>query len=253
MFLILLRSSLSLSTKTVTATSKKKRRRIKIMANHPLPRGLLILAGFAFAMTPARGSITQIIMTTWSSNDCGGYGARVRVVNPGGETCLTSEKDFSKGEELVWEPQDGLDRDDCASMEITTDSAVYIETDHRNDFCPEFVFIKTPDGMYVTPKISDWYDYQSNNKKHKITPGACRSSNDCAEDHVCIGKYNSWHNSWHNECTTVKQALDALIKKENSLSIRANSSSSLFLFSSLSWLLPRSLGGSDQKRGRERG
>ena len=139
------------------------------MANHPLPRSLLILAGFAFATTPARGAITHIIMTTWSSNDCGGYGVRVKVVNPGGETCTTSEKDLSKGETLAWRPQ-GCD---CASMEVTTDSTVYIQTDHGDDFCPEKVFIKSPDSMYETPKIMDWYDNASNDKKHKITPGAC--------------------------------------------------------------------------------
>ena len=193
------------------------------MVNHPLRHSLVILAGFAFAMTPARGAITQIIMIMWSSNNCGGYGVRVKVVNPGGETCLTSDKDVSKGKELVWRPQG----DDCDTMEVTTDSTIYIQTDHGNDFCPEVVFIKTPDNMYATPKISDWYDKQSNDKKHKVTPGACRSTNDCGEDHVCIAQYSSWPASEQNKCATVKSALSALMEKEYRLSGQACKNTSL--------------------------
>ena len=195
-----------LRSKTVTATSKKRRRSKIIMANHPLRHSLVILAGFAFATTPARGAITQINMTTWSSNDCGGYGVRVKVVNAGGETCLTSEKDFSKGEELVWNPEGG----DCANMEVTTNSTVYIQTDHGNDFCPEFVYIKTPDGMYETHKLSRWYDYQSNDKEHKIAPGACRSTTDCDEDHVCLEVYSTWHASKQKHCQSIEWALAQL-------------------------------------------
>ena len=96
----------------------------------------------------------------------------MKLVNPDGTHCKTTEKDLDAGDTLVWSVGQGLGN--CSNMVVTPNSTLYIQTSSGNDFCPKNVLI-TPveEGpAYVTNEISDWYDKdKTNNKKHKLREG----------------------------------------------------------------------------------
>ena len=112
------------------------------------------------------GSIQKITMTTWGSINCGGYPS-IKLENPDGTHCKTTEKDLNPGNTGVWSVGEGLD--DCLNMVVTLDSTLYIQTSSGNDFCPKNVLITPVEGpAYVTNEITDWYDKDNNNKEHKL-------------------------------------------------------------------------------------
>ena len=103
------------------------------------------------------------------NNYCGGYEISVKVVNQDGKQCLTTAMDADKGQALVWTIGQGLGSS-CLDMVVTERSTVYIQSTSGDDFCPWYVWVTTTENsIYNTKKITDWYDKQTNNKKHALT------------------------------------------------------------------------------------
>ena len=113
----------------------------------------------------------KIEMTSWDNINCGGYPS-VKVENPDGTHCETTEKAMHAGDTLVWSEGQGL-KPSCSDMVVTLDSTLYIQTSSGNDFCPKSVSITPLEGPeYMTSEISDWYDKdKTNNKEHTLREG----------------------------------------------------------------------------------
>ena len=117
----------------------------------------------------------MIEMTTWSSNDCGGYKISIKIANQDGSECRTTTKaDLSAGERLTWSEGGNTLHSNCNNFMVTENSTVYIQTPSSDDFCPEWVYITYLDGRntryYRTAtKIDHWYDQATNYKRHKIS------------------------------------------------------------------------------------
>ena len=122
--------------------------------------------------------IKNIMMTSWSSFSCGGGGISVELENPDGTQCLTTAKDLSRGETLLWSEGRGLDSD-CSSMVISEESTLYIQSSRVDDFCPQHVWITTEDGaMYASSNLTAWYDKEkTNSKKHALVRSESKQSN----------------------------------------------------------------------------
>ena len=117
-------------------------------------------------------------MTSWSSFSCGGGGISVELENPDGNQCLTTAKDLSRGETLLWSEGRGLDSD-CSSMVVSEESTLYIQSSRADDFCPQHVWITTKDGaMYASSNLTAWYDKEkTNSKKHALVRSESKQSN----------------------------------------------------------------------------
>ena len=114
------------------------------------------------------GHIQFIAMTSWDDYDCGGWSS-IKLENPDGTHCETSEKSISAGDTLIWSlPEGGLQS--CSNIVATQNTTLYIQTSSRNDFCPKNVLVKTRKGpTYKTNEISNWYDKdKTNNRKHTL-------------------------------------------------------------------------------------
>ena len=107
-------------------------------------------------------------MLSWDDYDCGGWSS-IKLENPDGTHCETSEKSVSAGDTLLWSLTEG-DLKSCLNMVVTENTTLYIQTSSRNDFCPKYVLVKPVQGpAYKTNEISNWYDQRlTNNKKHTL-------------------------------------------------------------------------------------
>ena len=110
--------------------------------------------------------ISNITMSFHSNHYCGGYGIRIRILNPKGKECVTSRKESSPGDLLIWNNPTG---GNCEDMEISwLKTRVYIESNDGNDFCPKVVTIYTDDSTFATNEIVSWYDSSTNSLQHNI-------------------------------------------------------------------------------------
>ena len=118
------------------------------------------------------GTIETITMTSWDNYFCGGYGISVKVVNPDGTQCMTDKVEgMSAGDTLNWSWFSGGLKSSCSGTVVTSDSTLYIQSDSGDDFCPKWAWVTTDKGAKygITKRINTWYDYQTNNKAHRLS------------------------------------------------------------------------------------
>ena len=105
---------------------------------------------------------------SWDDYNCGGYPS-IKLENPDGTHCETSEMSLDAGDTMVWSMTEG-DLKNCSNMVVNKNTNLYITTSSGGDFCPKNVLVTPVEGPeYTTNEINDWYDrHKTNNKKHTL-------------------------------------------------------------------------------------
>ena len=155
------------------------------------------------------------MMTSWSSLNCGGGGISVEVENPDGTRCLTTGKDMSRGETLLWSEKRGLSSD-CLNMSINEECTLYVQTTRADDFCPQHIWITTEDGaVYASSNITAWYDKEkTNSKKHALVKSQSQPSNLRATlSLVLLERFNFFQYPIHVHCMAYMMVIQCVISQ----------------------------------------